>query len=101
VDIPVRRATGLALTSRSFSIWLVSLGHHPLLRTSPATTSIRATVSGAPYSRINSGGLVAATLYDDATVKSGENYFYAVTTVDSSGVESRFCNQVKAVVPYP
>jgi len=61
----------------------------------------RATVSGGPYSRINSGGLVAATLYDDGTVKSGTNYFYTVTTVNSSGVESVFGNQVKAAVPYP
>src|SRR5947199_300530 len=61
----------------------------------------RATVSGGPYSRINSGGLVAASLYDDGTVKSGTSYFYAVTTVNSSGIESVFGNQVKAVVPYP
>jgi hypothetical protein len=61
----------------------------------------RGTVSGGPYSRINSGGLVAATVYDDVTVKSGTNYYYVVTTVDSAGAESRFCNQVKATVPYP
>ena len=61
----------------------------------------RATVSGGPYSRINSGGLVAASLYDDGMVKSGTTYFYVVTTVNSSGVESGYSNQVKAVVPYP
>jgi len=61
----------------------------------------RGTVSGGPYSRINSGGLVAASLYDDTTIKSGTDYFYVVTTVDSSGQESRFCNQVKVAVPYP
>jgi large repetitive protein len=61
----------------------------------------RATVSGGPYSRINSGGLIAASLYDDGMVKSGTTYFYVVTTVNSSGVESGYSSQVKAVVPYP
>ena len=61
----------------------------------------RATVSSGPYSRINSGGLVAATLYDDGSVKSGTTYFYTVTTINSSGIESGFSNQVKAAVPYP
>ena len=90
------------------SINLALMQHLVGLSWSPSTSSniigynvYRATVSGGPYSRINSGGLVASSLYDDGTVKSGTNYFYTVTTVNSSGVESLFCNQVKAAVPYP
>ena len=90
------------------SINLASLQHLVGLSWAPSTSAnitgyniYRATVSGGPYSRINSGGLVAASLYDDGMVKSGTTYFYVVTTVNSSGVESGYSNQVKAVVPYP
>jgi len=90
------------------SIKLAPIQHVVALSWAPSTSAnitgyniYRASVSGGPYLRINSGGLVAATLYDDASVKSGTNYFYVVTTMDSSGAESHFCNQVKAVVPYP
>jgi hypothetical protein len=104
------RGCGGHISTKSYSviIKLAPIQHVVALSWAPSTSTnitgynvYRATVSGGPYSRINSGGLVAATLYDDATVKSGTNYYYVVTTVDSSGVESRFCNQVKAAVPYP
>ncbi len=61
----------------------------------------RGSTSGGPYSKINSGGLVASTLYTDASVASGQTYYYVVTAVDSSGVESADSNQTQAVVPSP
>jgi fibronectin type 3 domain-containing protein len=60
----------------------------------------RGTVSGGPYTKVNTA-LEAASSYVDNTVQSGTTYFYVVTSVDSSGVESAFSNQVKAVVPTP
>ena len=60
----------------------------------------RGTVSGGPYTKINTA-LEAATNYVDNTVQSGTTYFYVVTSVDSSGVESAFSNQVTVVVPTP
>ena len=59
----------------------------------------RGTTSAGPYSKINSGGLVASTLYTDSNVTSGQTYYYVVTAVDSSGTESGYSNQTQAVVP--
>ncbi len=60
----------------------------------------RAIASGGPYTKINSF-LDAAGSYTDASVQSGQNYFYVATAVDSSGVESGYSNEVSAVVPTP
>jgi len=61
----------------------------------------RGTNSGGPYSQINSGGLVASTLYMDASVASGQTYYYVVTAVNSSAIEGADSNQAQAVVPSP
>jgi fibronectin type 3 domain-containing protein len=58
----------------------------------------RSTVSGGSYAKINSS-LVTGTSYTDATVASGQTYYYVTTSVDSSGVESQNSNEVKAVIP--
>jgi hypothetical protein len=60
----------------------------------------RATVSGGPYSKINSA-LDLSMSYGDSTVQSGQTYYYATTAVDSTGAESSYSNQVQAVVPFP
>jgi predicted phage tail protein len=59
----------------------------------------RGTTYAGPYSKINSGGLVASSLYTDSNVSSGNTYYYVVTAVDSSGAESGYSNQTQAVVP--
>ena len=58
----------------------------------------RSTVSGGPYSEINSA-LVVPTNYSDTSVVSGTTYFYAVTAVGTSGTESALSNQTTAAVP--
>ena len=58
----------------------------------------RGTVSGGPYSVINTA-LVAPANYTDLTVDAGQTYFYVVTSVNSSGVESSFSGQVTATIP--
>ena len=42
--------------------------------------------------------IIAATTYVDSTVISGQTYFYVVTAVDSSNVESADSAEVSAVV---
>jgi hypothetical protein len=60
----------------------------------------RATQSGGPYTMINSA-LQPGTSYVDLSVQAGNTYYYVVTCVNSSGVESAYSNQATAVVPSP
>jgi hypothetical protein len=60
----------------------------------------RGSVSGGPYSTINSA-LEASTAYTDSTVASGQTYYYVTTAVDGSGRESGYSNQARAVIPTP
>jgi len=58
----------------------------------------RGTQSGGPYSKLNSA-LDTATAYSDATVVSGQTYYYVVTSVGSTGTESGYSNEAVAPVP--
>ena len=58
----------------------------------------RSTVSGGPYTKLTSTP-IAATTYADAAVQSSQTYYYVVTSVDSSGVESANSAEVTATVP--
>jgi fibronectin type 3 domain-containing protein len=60
----------------------------------------RGTVSGGPYTQINSA-LDSATTDTDNTVAAGQTYYYVVTSVDSAGAESSYSNQTTAVIPTP
>jgi len=60
----------------------------------------RGTVTGGPFTKLNSTLIPSTTLdYTDITILSGQTYIYAVTAVNSSGVESLFSNEATAVVP--
>jgi hypothetical protein len=70
--------------------------------TSPDITGYnvyRSTISGGPYSKINTGGLVGSTTYSDTSVAAGTAYYYVTTSVNSSNQESGYSNQALAVVP--
>ena len=58
----------------------------------------RSETTGSGYLRIDGGGLATAG-YIDSTVSPGHTYYYVVTAVNSSGLESGFSSQVQAVVP--
>jgi len=60
----------------------------------------RGSVSGGPYSKMNSA-LEASTAYTDYTVAAGQTYYYVTTAVDGSGIESAYSNQAQAVIPTP
>jgi hypothetical protein len=60
----------------------------------------RGSNSGGPYIQINPT-LDPTTAYTDSTVVGGNTYYYVSTSLDSSGIESGFSNQVKVVIPAP
>jgi Abnormal spindle-like microcephaly-assoc'd, ASPM-SPD-2-Hydin len=80
--------------------------HTVHLTWSPSSSSVsgyrvyRSLTAGGGFQPIT-GSLVNALLYDDDTVASGTTYFYTVTAVDLSGLESTDSNQVTAVIPTP
>jgi fibronectin type 3 domain-containing protein len=58
----------------------------------------RSTVSGGPYTKINST-LVTTLTYTDSTVQSGTTYYYVTTAVDTNGNESVDSNETSAPIP--
>jgi predicted phage tail protein len=58
----------------------------------------RSTVSGGPYAKLDSA-LVAATTSTDTAVQAGQTYFYVVTSVDTSGLESAYSSETSATIP--
>jgi fibronectin type 3 domain-containing protein len=78
--------------------------HSVVLTWAASTSSVagynvyRGTVSGGPYTKINSS-LITGLTYTDSTVVSGTTYYYVATAVDSSGDESVNSNGVSGTVP--
>jgi hypothetical protein len=60
----------------------------------------RGATSGGPYAKVNPV-LNASTSYTDNSVQAGTTYYYVSTAVDSSGTESKYSNQLQAVIPSP
>ncbi len=60
----------------------------------------RGTVSGGPYTMINTA-LDSTTAYTDSTVASGQTYYYVATAVNGESEESGYSNQATAVIPNP
>jgi hypothetical protein len=58
----------------------------------------RGTTTGGPYSILDSAP-VAADLYNDSAVQSGQTYFYIVRAVDNTGTESVNSTEVQASIP--
>jgi hypothetical protein len=56
------------------------------------------TVSGGPYTKLNPA-LVSSQSYADTTVQAGQTYYYVVTSVNASGVESGYSNEVSVTIP--
>jgi fibronectin type 3 domain-containing protein len=59
----------------------------------------RSAVAGGPYTRVGWG--VTGSSFSDPTVQPGATYFYVVTSVTGSNVESVVSPEVKATVPSP
>ena len=83
-----------------------STSHSVALSWGASTSSVtgyyifRGTVTGGPYSQLNSSPNTSLG-FTDSTVAAGSKYFYVVTSVDSTGTQSVFSNEVSANVPTP
>jgi hypothetical protein len=60
----------------------------------------RGSVSGGPYSIVNTS-LDGTAAYTDNTVVSGQTYYYVATAVDGNSNESGYSNEAQAVIPNP
>jgi hypothetical protein len=58
----------------------------------------RSSQASGPYAKVNSAA-DASTSYSDSTVANGQVYYYVVTAVDSSNIESAYSNQVSVTIP--
>ena len=100
----VSNATGSPATVPLTGTGVAPVQHSVALTWNASTSTVagynvyRGTVSGGPYTKINSS-LVAVLDYTDSTVQSGTTYDYVTTAVDSSGNESAYSNQVSAAIP--
>lgn len=90
----------------SFSVTAPPISHSVDLKWNASTTSnvvsysaYRATSSGGPYELLASA--ITGLSYTDRTVIAGTKYYYVVTAVDDSGLESAFSSEAVATVPTP
>lgn len=100
----------LATSSGSSNTSLIGTGvaaiqHSVALSWQPSNSSdisgynvYRGSQSGGPYSKINSS-TDGSTAFSDDSVQGGNSYYYQVTSVDSSGMESAPTTPVEASVP--
>jgi len=58
-------------------------------------------MSGGPYTRVSPTLTNNTLTYNDSAVVAGHKYFYVVTAVGSTGVESVTSNEVAVTVPTP
>ena len=77
---------------------------HPLTWTEASSVVgynvCRGNQSAGPYTKVNSM-LYASTTYTDSSIQAGQTYYYVTTAVDSSGAESGYSSEVRALVPSP
>ncbi|MGC2829312.1 MAG: choice-of-anchor D domain-containing protein, partial [Candidatus Acidiferrum sp.] len=100
----VSNASGSPATVSLSGTGVLPVQHSVALSWTASTSTVsgynvyRGTVSGGPYTKINSS-LVAGLSYTDLMVQSGTTYYYVTTAVDSSGNESVYSNEVSAPIP--
>jgi hypothetical protein len=74
--------------------WDVSTSRHEIV----GYNVYRGTTNGGPYTKINSV-LNSDTNYTDYKVRSGLNYYYVTTAVDSNGQQSAYSIPTEAAIP--
>lgn len=79
--------------------------HSVSITWTPSTTAgvtsynvYRSSVSGGPYARV---GNASGSSFTDNSVMAGTTYFYVVTSLNSSQIESAVSSEIKVTVPTP
>ena len=81
-----------------------STSHSVALSWNPSTSTVagyfvyRSSQPSGPYAKMNSSA-ESSTSYSDSTVANGQVYYYVVTAVNSSNIESAYSNQVSVTIP--
>jgi len=88
----------LSGTATAPAAYSVNLSWTPSSSTYAGFNIYRGTVSGGPYSKVDST-LISAPAYTDSSVTTGNTYYYVATEVDSSGNESAYSGEISAVIP--
>jgi hypothetical protein len=60
----------------------------------------RSSVSGGPYTKMNSM-LYHLLTYTDTAALAGQTYYYVATSMNASNVESSYSNEISAAIPTP
>ena len=92
-DVISLSGTGVAAVSHS-----VALSWAPSPSAVVGYNTYSSQQSGGPYTKMT-GAPVAATAYTDSAVQAGQTYYFVVTSVDSSNLESAYSAEVSALVP--
>jgi fibronectin type 3 domain-containing protein len=80
------------------------VNHAVTLSWSPSTSTVTgyntyaSQISGGPYTKLT-GSPIASTSYVDSSVQAGLTYYFVVTSVDSSNIESAYSAEASALVP--
>jgi hypothetical protein len=85
--------TGIVLTHSATLSWTESA-------TVAGYNVYRGSTSGGPYTKINPS-LDTTTSFTDTAVQAGQTYYWVVTAVNSSNVESSYSNQIAATISTP
>jgi hypothetical protein len=85
--------TGTAAVTHS-----VAVSWSPSTSTVTGYNTYSSQTSGGPYTKLTSSP-IAATSYTDSAVQAGLTYYFVVTSVDSSNVESGYSAEVSALIP--
>ena len=100
----VSTATNSPLSIPLSGTGMAAAAHKATLTWTPSTSSVtgynvyRGTQSGGPYTKLNTSA-VAGSTYTDSAVQAGSTYYYVVTSVASSGLESVHSSQVSGTIP--
>lgn len=88
--------TGTAVVQHSVTLsWIASTSSTVI-----GYNIYRGSVSGGPYTVLNSTPNAGLT-YTDMAVTAGQTYYYVVTAIDGSGNESVVSNEVAVTIPTP